>query len=88
MHAKNFSFYDCSNRHIIKAVRKSFPKSNRMSSFALFVKSIDPIDTIRFMITSKNKEIERIFDFVSEKETYCFKVLFASVNVVSHEEVI
>lgn len=71
MHTKNFSFNNCSDRHIVKTVRKCFPKSNRVSSLTFFVESINSINTIRFMISSKNEEIVRIFDFVSKKETYC-----------------
>ena len=59
-----------------------------MSSLTLFIESINSINTIRFMISSKNEEIVRIFDFISKKETYCLKVLFASVNIVSHKEII
>ena len=40
------------------------------------------------MVTSEKEEVFRVFDFVSEEETNCFKWLFASVYIVSEEKIV
>jgi hypothetical protein len=64
MHAKDLILNNSSNWHVVKTVRKSLPKSDRMSSFALFVKSVDSIDAVRFVISSQNEEVIGILDLI------------------------
>ncbi len=40
------------------------------------------------MVAAEDEEVFGVFDFVREEEAYYFDGLFASVNVVSEEEVI
>ena len=40
------------------------------------------------MITSEEEEVLGILDFVSKEETNSLKRLFASVNVISEEQVV
>lgn len=37
------------------------------------IETVDPIDGGTFMISSKNKEVFGVLDFVCEKQTYCFQ---------------
>ena len=37
------------------------------------IEAVDPIDGSAFVISSKNKEIFRVLDFVCKKQTYCFQ---------------
>ena len=47
------------------------------------VKSVDPVDACTFMVSSKNKEVFGVFDFVCEEETYCFQGLFSPIHIIA-----
>ena len=59
-----------------------------MSALALVVEPVYTIDWGTLVITSEEEEVLGIFDFVSKEETNSLKRLFASVDVVSEEQVV
>ena len=67
----------------IEHITECLPKSDRVSSFALIVESVDTIDLGTLVITSQEEEVFRIFDLVTEQEGNCLQGLLASVDVVT-----
>lgn len=88
MHAQNFLVNDSSNGQAVEAVSESFPQFDVISSLALVVKSINTVDGGALVVSSQQKEVLRVFNFVSQQQANCFETLFASINVISQEEVV
>jgi hypothetical protein len=88
MHAKKPVLDHGGNREKIEAFRKGFPKLNRVSSFALLIKAVNSVNRIGLVISSQDEKVERIFDFISEKETNGLQVLFTAINIVSQKEIV
>ena len=61
------------------------PKKKRLT---LVVETVDPVNRGALVVSSEQKEILWVFDFVSEEETDGLEGLFASVDVVAQEEVV
>lgn len=85
---KYFFIDDSSNGQTIETIRESLPQFYIIPSFALIIKSIYPIDACTFVISSEQKEIFRVLDFVSQQQADGFQRLLSSVNVVAEEKVI
>ena len=83
VHAKNLFINDGSNREAVKAVSKSLPQLDVVSSLALVVESVDSVDWSTLVISSKEEKVLRILNFVGQKETNGFQTLFASIYIVS-----
>lgn len=52
------------------------------------IESVYPVDAGTLVISSQQKEVLRIFDFVCEQQTDGLQALFASINVVTKEQVV
>lgn len=88
MHANNFIINYCTTRQAIEGVAKLLPHFHRVSTATFIVESIDTIDTSAFVVSSQQKEIFWVLDFVSKQKTNHFQGLLSSVNIISKEEVI
>ena len=64
MHADDSTFDNGTNGKALKAVRKQFPKTIIVSSFAFIEEAINTIDRISLVISTQNKEVFRIFNFI------------------------
>lgn len=56
--------------------------------FTFIVKSIYPVDGRALVVSSEQKEVLWILDFVCKQQANCLQRLFSSVDVVAQEEVI
>ena len=65
MHAEDFVVNQGCNWHAVEDVLEFFPYSNRVSSFALVVETIDSVNLTALMVTSKQEEIFLELDLVS-----------------------
>ena len=88
MHAQNFVVNQCSDRQHIESTHKFFPKRDGIPLLALFVKPIDLCDILAFVIPPKQKYVLWIFNFVREQKANALDRLFATIDVVSQEEVV
>ena len=68
VHGENFFINDGGDRKAIEAISKSLPKLDIVSSLALIVKSINTIDRCALVVTTEDKEILWVFDFVREEQ--------------------
>lgn len=52
------------------------------------IEAVYPVDAGTLVVSSQQKEVLRIFDFVGEQQTDSLQALLASINVVTKEQVI
>ena len=88
MNTEYFIIDQSSNWETVEALNKFLPQFKTIPSFALIIKSINSINTAAFMISSQQEKVFRVFNFISEHQTNDLKILLASVNIVSEEEII
>ena len=88
MHRENFFVDDCCNGQAVEAVGECFPQLDVIPPLAFIVESIYTVDRCTLVVPTQDEEILWILDLVREKQANGFKRLFASVDVVSKEEVI
>ena len=88
MHTNNLVINDSTAGQAIKGVAKLLPHFYREATAALVIESVNTVDTSTFMVAAEKKEILRILDLVSEKETNDFQRLLSTINVVSQEKVV
>jgi hypothetical protein len=88
MHAKDFFINDCRTGKAVEAIRKGLPEFNTKSSLAFIVESVDTVDGSAFVISTKKKKVFGILDFVGKQETDSLKRLFASIDIITKENVI
>ena len=65
-----------------------FPELQRISSFALIVESVNPIDGPAFVVSSQQEKVLGVFDFVRQEQADHLEVLLTPIHVVSQEQVI
>lgn len=73
MHTQDFLINNSGNWKTVETVCESLPKFYVVSSLAFVIKTINSVNACAFMVTSEKEEVFRVFDFVSEEETNCFK---------------
>ena len=88
MHSEYFLVNDSCDWQAVEAICECLPKFDIVPPLALVVEAVNAVDRSAFVVTSKNEEILRVFDFVRQKEANGFQRLFASVDVVTKEQVI
>jgi hypothetical protein len=88
MHADYLVIDDSSARETVERVTKGLPKLDAKTTATFVVKAIYPVNASTLMVSSENKEVLRVLDFVSKQETNYLERLLASVNVVPKEEVV
>jgi hypothetical protein len=67
VHAQNLLVNDSSNGQAVEAISESFPQFYVISSLALVIKSINTVDGGTLVVSSQQKEVLRVFDFVSQQ---------------------
>ena len=73
MHTQYFFINNSSNREAIEAICESFPQLYVVAALALIVETIDSVNRCAFVISSKQEEVLRIFNFISEKKAHSFE---------------
>jgi hypothetical protein len=63
---------DCCKRHAIEAIIKNLPQLYAMSSFAIVVKAINPVDRCTFMVATQYEEILWMLYLEGKKKTDSF----------------
>lgn len=62
------------------------PQFNIISSFALVIKTVHPVNLMAFVVSSEYEKVVRVLDFISYHQANSFDTLFASINVVTHKK--
>mmetsp|Transcript_5816 Transcript_5816/g.12256 ORF Transcript_5816/g.12256 Transcript_5816/m.12256 type:complete len:204 (+) Transcript_5816:632-1243(+) len=88
VHAKNLFVNDGGAGKAVEAIGESLPQLDSETSFALIVEAVDTIDGGALVVSTEDKEILGVLDFVSQQETNGFETLFSTVHVISQENVI
>lgn len=88
MHREDLLIDDGGNRQAVETIGKSLPKLDVITTLALVVETVDTVNGRTFVVSSENKEVFWIFDFIGQKQADGFKRLFTSVNVVAKEKVV
>lgn len=88
MHGENLLIDDCCNREAVETVRKCFPQLDIIPTLTLVIEAIDSIDGGTFVVSSEDEEILGILDLVRKEQADCFERLFASIDIISKEEVV
>ena len=71
MHAENFLVDEGGDGEAIEDVAKDAPESDRVSTFALIVETVNAIDLSTLVIASQKEEVLGILNFVAEKKANC-----------------
>ena len=88
MHTYDLVINHRTTRQTVEGIAKLLPHFDRKPASALIVEAIDSIDSSTFMVSSQQKEVFRIFNFVSKQQTDNFKRLLSTVNVVAQEQIV
>jgi len=88
MHTNDLIINHGRARQTIKGIAKGFPNFDTVATTAFVVESVDAVDSGCFVVSSEDEEVFGVLDFVGEEEADYFDGLFASVDVVSEEEVV
>jgi hypothetical protein len=67
MHTKNSIIYQSCYWHIVEQIYKSPPKFERIAALAFIKEAKDTGNFLTFMISTEQKNIVWIFDFISKK---------------------
>ena len=88
MHADNLIINNSRTGQTIKRITKLFPYFDTVATTAFVVESVYAVDSGAFVVSSEDEEVFGVLDFVGEEEADYFDGLFASIDVVSEEEVV
>jgi hypothetical protein len=88
MHTEDFLINDGSNWEAVETISEGLPQLDVIPSLALIVESIDSVDGGALVVSSEEEEVLRVLDLISEEETDCFQALFASIDIITKEEII
>jgi len=86
--AKYFFIDDGGDGKAIEAVGEGLPQFYVVSSLALIIKTIDPIDAGTLMVPTEKEKVFRVLDFVGEKEAYSFQRLLSTIHIVPQKEIV
>lgn len=67
----------------VETISEGLPQFNIKPSFAFIIKSINAIDASTLMVSSQEKEVLWVFDFISQEQTNGFQRLLSSVHIIS-----
>lgn len=88
MHAQDLFINNGSNRETVKAVSEGLPELDVVPPLALIVETIDSVNTSTFVVSSQQEEVLGILDLVGKEQAHSLERLFASVHVVTQEQVV
>jgi len=83
MHTDDFVVNDSRTREAVEGVAESLPKFDAEATAAFVIESVYPIDPSALVISSKDEKVLWILDLISKQQTYNFKRLLSSVDVVT-----
>lgn len=86
MHTQYSIINNSTYRQNVKNGTKLSPQLDAVSSFALVIKAVHPVNGLALVISSKQKEVGRVLNFVRHQQANSFNTLFASIDVVSDKE--
>ena len=86
MHTQYSIIDNSTNWQNIEDSAEFSPQFDTISSFALVIKAVHPVNGLAFVVSSQQEEVIRVLNFICHQETNCFNTLFASVDVVSDKE--
>jgi hypothetical protein len=73
MHADNLVVNDCTTWQAVESITKLLPHFDGESATTLVVEAVDSVDTSTFVVSSKEKEVFRVFNLVSKEEADNFQ---------------
>ena len=83
VHCENLLINDGCNWEAVEAVGKRLPQLNVVPALAFVIESVDSVDGGAFVVASKDEEVFRVFDLVSQQQADGFEGLLAPVDVVA-----
>ena len=86
MHTQYSIINNSTYRQNVKNGTKLSPQLDAVSSFALVIKAVHPVNGLALVISSKQKEVGRVLNFVRHQQANSFNTLFASIDVVTDKE--
>lgn len=88
MNAEDLVVDDGSDWEAVEAMDELFPELERISSFALIVESVNPVDGPALVVSPQQEKVLRVFDFVRQEQADHLEVLLTSIHIVSQEQVV
>jgi hypothetical protein len=88
VHTKDLFIDNGSAGKTVEAVGKGLPELDTETSFALVIKSIDPIDGSALVISTQNEKVFGVLDLVRQEQANGFQTLLSAVHIVSQKDVI
>jgi hypothetical protein len=88
MHADNLVVNNGRARQTVKGITKLFPYFDTEAATAFIVESIYAVDPCTLVISSKNKKVFGILDFVREEQGDNFNGLLTAIHIVAKEEIV
>jgi hypothetical protein len=88
VHGKDLLINDCCNGQAVETVGECLPELDVVSSLAFIVEPVDAVDGRAFMVAAKDEEVFRVFDLVRKKQADGLKRLFASIDIITEEQVV
>lgn len=88
MTTKDLLVDDGRDGQTVETVRERLPQLDVVTTFALVIESVDPVNTGTFMIAAEEEEVLWVLDLVRQEEADGLEALLASVDVIAQEEII
>lgn len=86
--AEDLVVNDARDGQAVERVGKSLPQLDVVSALALIEETIDTVDRRAFVVAAEDEEILRELDLEGKNEADGLQTLFATIDVVSKEEVV
>jgi hypothetical protein len=86
--AENLLVNEGGNWQAVEAIRKCLPKLDVVSTLAFVIKAVDAVNAGTLVVTTKEEKVLRELDFVRKEKADCLEGLFATVNVITKEQVV
>ena len=88
VHAEDFFIDHCGTGEAVEAVREGLPKLDAEPALAFVVETVDTVDRGALVVSTEDKEVLGVFDLVCQEEADRLQRLFATINVVTQEDVV
>ena len=88
VNAEDLVVDDGSDWEAVEAMDELFPELQRISSFALIVESVNPVDGTALVVSSQQEKVLGVFNFVRKEQADHLEVLLTPIHVVSQEQVV
>jgi hypothetical protein len=88
VHAKDLFVHNGGHGQAVEAISKSLPQLDVVTTLALVIETIDAVRAGTLVVAAQDEEVLGVLDLVSKQEADHLERLFASVNVVTQEQVV